>query len=468
MLKSSRRTKVLPARLILLWTSVVLPLVCAIDTIAQDSIPRVVVRWDVVKSVSKTTPTLQVVVNPPLRRGTTVHDGAFQTLHDIGADYVRYVPWLPYPRLGVAELEPPASGKTSWNFSLIDPMTIDFLEATKGHTVVLNFSTIPQWMYKTEKPVPYPDDPDAPVWNYEQGAELRDPSGTEVADYYARMLAWYTKGGFTDELGARHDSGYHYSIPYWEVLNEVDSEHRFSPQGYTLLYDAMASAMAKVQPDMRFVGVSLAIPGQHPDFFEYFLDRRNHKPGIPLDYISYHFYAVPTPDETLEDQQHTVFAQADGFLNTVRYIESIRKRLSPNTGTMINEIGIISADDGLQEEPGHVTKPIPPAYWNLAGAEYAYLFGNLTEIGIDVAGQSQLVGYPTQYPSVSMVSWKDGTPNARVRVLRLLRENFGPGDKIAEITDSAEPYVYGLAFLTKTGTRKLLLINKRNRDISLG
>src|SRR5215467_7812605 len=467
MLQSSRRTKVLPARLILLWASVALLLLCAIDTIAQDSTARVVVRWDVITSTSKTTPTLQVVANPPLRRGTAVHDGAFQTLHDIGADYVRYVPWLPYPRLGVAELEPPKDGKTAWNFSLIDPMTIDFLEATKGHSVVLNFSTIPQWMYKTEKPVSYPDDPDRPVWDYEQGTELRDPSGKEVADYYARLLAWYTKGGFTDELGARRDSGYHYSIPYWEVLNEVDFEHHFSPQAYTRLYDAIVSAMARVQPDTKFVGVSLAIPGQNPEFFEYFLDHKNHKPEIPLDYISYHFYAIPAPDETLDVQQHVVFAQADGFLNTVRYIESIRKRLSPETGTMINEIGIISADDGLQEQPGHVTKPIPDAYWNLAGAEYAYIFGNLAEIGIDVAGESQLVGYPTQYPSVSMVDWKDGKPNSRVWALRLLRENFGPGDKIAEISRSAQPYVYALAVVTKTGGRRLLLVNQRNRDISL-
>jgi hypothetical protein len=454
-------------RLILRCTPATVLLFCAADLGAQDSTPQVVVQWNTIRSVSKTTPTLQVVVNPPLRRGTAVHDGAFQTLHDIGADYIRYVPWLPYPRLGIAELEPPKDGKTSWNFSLIDPMTIDFLDATRGHSVVLNFSTIPQWMYKTEKPVSYPDDPDAPVWDYEQGTELRDPSGKEVADYYARLLAWYTKGGFIDELGARRDSGYHYSIPYWEVLNEVDFEHRFRPQAYTRLYDAIVSAMARVQPETKFVGVSLAIPGQNPDFFEYFLDHKNHKPGIPLDYISYHFYAIPAPDETLDVQQHTVFAQADGFLNTVRYIESIRKRLSPQTGTMINEIGIISADDGLQEQPGHVTKPIPDAYWNLAGAEYAYIFGNLAEIGIDVAGESQLVGYPTQYPSVSMVDWKDGKPNARVWVLRLLRENFAPGDKIVEISTFAPPYVYGLAVVTKTGIRRLLLVNKRNRDVSI-
>ena len=37
------------------------------------------------------------------------------------------------------------------------------------------------------------------------GQRLRDPSFKEVADYYARLLAWYTQGGFTDELapGAR-------------------------------------------------------------------------------------------------------------------------------------------------------------------------------------------------------------------------------------------------------------------------
>ena len=45
------------------------------------------------------------------------------------------------------------------------------------------------------------------MWDYEQGTELRDPSFKEVADYYARLLSWYTKGGFTDELGKRHESG---------------------------------------------------------------------------------------------------------------------------------------------------------------------------------------------------------------------------------------------------------------------
>jgi Glycosyl hydrolases family 39 len=439
---------------------------------AQEAI-KISVHWDQVFRVSQTTPTLQVVVNPPLERGTPVHDNAFKALRDLGADYVRYVPWLPYPKLGVAELEPPKEGATFWDFSAIDPLTIDFLNATKGHSVILNFSTIPQWMYISDKPWIYPADAAQVDWDYEKGTELRDPTMKEVADYYARLLAWYTQGGFTDEFGKRHESKYHYSIPYWEVLNEIEFEHHISPETYTRLYDEVVSAMLKVQPDMKFVGLALATT-TNPHYFEYFLDHNNHKLGIPLDFISYHFYAIPTADQTPEVEQFTYFDQADGFLKTVRYVEAIRKRLSPDTKTTIDELGVISADDTAQDQPGHVAKPIPDSYWNLAGALYAYLFGEMTKIGIDVAGESQLVGFPTQFPSVSMVDWTDGKPNARFWVLKLLHDNFGPGDKLVELESTKpftqdSPYVYTLAFAAHDGKRRVLLVNKRDRpfDVSI-
>ena len=423
-------------------------------------------HWDKVDRVSKTTATLQVVVNPPLRRGSAIHHRVFSELQKLGADYVRYVPWLPYPRLGVAELEPPAGGTTSWDFSLIDPLTIDFLEAGKGHPVVLNFSTIPQWMFRTDKPVTYPQDPEQVTWNYTQGTELRDPSMKELGQYYARLVSWYVNGGFTDESGKRRESGHHYQVNYWEVLNEVDFEHRMTPEQYAARYDAIVSAIRRVAPHMKFVGTALAMPSDQPGFFEYFLNSKNHKRGIPLDAISYHFYATPSADQTPEIQQYTFFEQADRFLATVRYIEAIRQRLSPRTQTQINEIGSISADDGGQDQPGHTVKPIPDSYWNLSGATYAYLFGKLAAMGIDVAGESQLVGYPTQFPSVSMVDWNTGAPNARFRVLELLKSNFAPGDKIVAVS-SGSPYVYGLGFIKPDGQRRLLLVNKRDRDIEL-
>jgi hypothetical protein len=433
---------------------------------AADSLAKVEVQWGKELRVSKTTPTLQVVVNPPLRRGSPIHDRVFQALRDLQADYVRYVPWLPYPKLAVAELEPPREGKTSWDFSLIDPMTIDFLEATTGHPVILNFSTIPQWMFKTEKPVAYPADPDQVIWDYTQGTELRDPSLKELGDYYARLVSWHTQGGFVDEYGKRHDSGHRYKIDYWEVLNEVDFEHTMTPEQYTARYDAIVAAIRRVAPQMKFVGMALAAPSSAPQFFEHFLNPKKHKPGIPLDMISYHFYASPGADQSPEVQQFTFFEQADHFLDVVRFIESIRQRLSPETRTTINEIGAISADDGLQGDPKHVTAPIPNSYWNLAGAMYAYVYAQLARLGVDVAGESQLVGYPTQFPSVTMLDWNTGQPNARYWVLKLLRDNFGPGDKLVA-TSVSIPYVFAQGFLTRGGERKVLLINKRDRTFEL-
>jgi hypothetical protein len=421
---------------------------------------KVTVNWDKVVTASKTTPTLQVVVNPPLRRGSQIHDRVFQALHELGADYVRYVPWLPYPKLGVAELEPPQDGKTSWDFSVIDPMMEDLMNAQTGHSVIINFSTIPQWMFKTEKPVPYPADPDQVTWDYEKGTEFRDASLKEVGDYYARLVSWYTQGGFTDEYGKRHESGHHYKIGYWEVLNEINSEHQMTPQTYTRVYDAIVEAVHRADPQIKFVG--LALGGTSKDYFEYFLNHKNHKPGIPIYMISYHFYAVPSPDETEQGMQYTYWDKADGFLGVVDYIQGIRARLSPETQTDTDELGSISADDTQYDKPGHVAKPIPNSYWNLCGGLYAYLYTELAKRGVEVAGESQLVGYPTQFPSVSMVDWNTGQPNARFWVLKLLVDNFGPGDKLVG-TDLDTPSVYGQAFVTRQGQRKLLLINKRDR-----
>ena len=107
--------------------------------------------------------------------------------------------------------------------------------------------------------------------------------------------------------------------------------------------------------------------------------------------------------------EHTYWEQADRFLNVVSYINGIRERLSPETKIDADELGSISAEDAEQVKPGHVfEKPIPNSYWNLCGAMYAYLYTELAKRGVEVAGESQLVGYPTQFPSVSMVDWETG------------------------------------------------------------
>ena len=416
---------------------------------------KIAIHWDKLTVISNTTPTLQVVVNPSLRPGQPLGTAAYKALKELGADYVRYVPWLPYPKLAVAELEPPTPQKTSWDFSRIDPMTKDFLAATDGHPTVMNFSTTPAWLWKTDKPVKYPDDPNQVVWNYSQGTELRDPSGKELGDYYAQLVSWYVNGGFTDENGAKHESGYHYQFPVWEVLNE--SEHGPTPERYTTLYDAIVSAIHAVSPETKFMGMALGSPSD-PHYFEYFLNHANHKQGIPLDYISYHFYATPTKEQTLDCWQYTFFDEADGFLGKVRYVESIRKRLSPETKTDLDELGAILPTDNTRVD----NVPPPALYWNLAGALYADLFIETSRMQIDIVGESQLIGYPTQYPSVSMMDWTNNQPNARFWVLKLIKDSFHPGDKLVQTSGSTRDMV-AQAFVTPTG-RKLLLVNKRIRE----
>ena len=82
---------------------------------------KVTVNWDKVVTISKTTPTLQVVVNPPLRQGTKIHDRVFQALHELGEDYVRYVPWLPYPSWASPNSNLPKTGRLPGTFPLSTP-----------------------------------------------------------------------------------------------------------------------------------------------------------------------------------------------------------------------------------------------------------------------------------------------------------------------------------------------------------
>ena len=430
-------------------------LLSALNVSAQNTIT---VDWNTQVTISKTTPTLQLVENPMVRPGSTIHGATFKALKELGADYVRYVPWFPYPKMAVAELDPPTRDKTSWNFTYLDSTMQAFMNATEGHSVVINFSTTPAWMWKTDSVVKYPADAYKTCWTYNQGTQLRDTTMKEVSAYFARLLSWYVKGGFTDELGKFHKSGHFYKIPYWEVLNEPDLEHNISPQLYTKMYDAIVMEMKKISPNTKFVGLSVAYT-RNPEYFEHFLNPKNHKPGIPLEGISYHHYSSPSIEEQpLDFYQYTFFEKADAFLEKVRYIENIRKRLAPQTFTMINEIGVILRSP-------EVSGPIADNYWNLAGAMYAHIFLELTKIGIDVAGESQLVGYPTQFPDVSMMNWKNGKPNARYWVLKLLIDNLGAGDKLIS-TNNNSSAIDAQGYKTKEG-RKILLINKINKEIQI-
>jgi hypothetical protein len=81
------------------------------------------------------------------------------------------------------------------------------------------------------------------------------------------------------------------------------------------------------------------------------------------------------------------FSQLNTFIFEIEKIEEIRKSLSPETRTTIDELGGILPDDNTPGAP-----QFPLIYWNAASAFYAYAWAKISRQGIDVIAHSQLVG----------------------------------------------------------------------------
>ena len=152
----------------------------------------------------------------------------------------------------------------------------------------------------------------------------------------------------------------------------------------------------------------------------------------------------------------------------------IRDKLSPSTKLDIDEIGVIlPGDNSDSPDP-------PPIYWNAAAAFFAYLFPQLAIEGVDILGQSQLMGYPPipasqfpanggdplppQFASVSEIDWESGQGNARYWLLKLLIEHFGIGDKIVKTTFTESERFYAQGFVDIQGVNKILIVNKVNNN----
>jgi hypothetical protein len=428
------------------------------------------VDWQTITGVSRTTLTTHLWTAPPLRRGSPIHDKAFKALRDLRADLVRFLPWFSHPRVSVPELYPPTETETYWNFGLLDPFVEDFMAAAEGRPVVANFASIPAWMFTT--PVHVPDDPYETVWDYEQGTELRDPTCTEVAEYFYRIASWYIAGGFTDEHGRRHESGHQYRFGYWEVLCEPDFRG-MPPDVYTRLYDAVVKRLCTLDPQMKFIGLSVTTMCRQPEYFWSFLDPANHAAGIPRDAFSYHFYAMPEVVNPYSPQGNApfahwrdiFFAQAEGFLDQVRFIESIRRRLAPDIKTFVNELGTF-VPDVMNPQPD-----IPDVYWDLSASVQSYLWAQLVALGVDLVGVAEFMDYPGMIPGATLIDWNTGEPNARYRALAVLLDHFGPGDSLVAtgVGDPAAPdsRVHAQGFINPDGARKLLIVNKTPEPVEI-
>jgi hypothetical protein len=176
--------------------------------------------------------------------------------------------------------------------------------AAKGtctHSVAQQLSTMPSWLYVGGFPA---DRLDKDPWAYcggagdnctageetgssykfyEAGSALVDETCQSMARHVARVVGWYTAGGFRDECGHRHASGLHYNWTILSVLNE--NEHGTGQVRYITCFDAIRYQVAKVNPTIQYAGP------EGTDYTDYLLDPANHKgpgPKRAPDQLSIH------------------------------------------------------------------------------------------------------------------------------------------------------------------------------------
>jgi hypothetical protein len=98
----------------------------------------------------------------------------------------------------------------------------------------MNFSTSPAWLFKTDKPVTYPADPNQ-VFGTTPGNRTARSHRQGVGRLLRAAGELVCQRRIHRRERRRHESGYHYKFPVWEVLNEVDYEHKMTPEQYTTL-----------------------------------------------------------------------------------------------------------------------------------------------------------------------------------------------------------------------------------------
>ena len=111
---------------------------------------------------------------------------------------------------------------------------------------------------------------------------------------------------------------------------------------------------------------------------------------------------------------------------------------------------------------------IPHLYWNAASALYRLSFHRPLQAGSG-CGRRVAAGWVSvaisQRFNDRLQQWQ---PNARYWVLKLIKDNFHPGDTLVDTTNlpGPPPDIAAQGFLTPAG-KKILVVNKRNYEVTV-
>lgn len=369
---------------------------------------------------------------------------------------------------------------TYWNFTLLDQFLSDFWDAVDGNSSapIINFSTEPTWLYDPND-YSWPGNADTPNYGYDRGTAAT-VNHTALGEYYGRLYSYFIRNQMTDEAGITHvRSGAPLDIRMLEVFNEVDYEHGYTPDTYTLSFDAVVRGVrAAADPGKRIKFVGLNLPNIDDQeklvtWATYFLNHSNHAADTVdgLNFVGYHCY--PTnggygPDPSTFSR---LFDYVDTVVENVLAVDRVIAALSPDTLTVLDETG--TDMDGVLG-PGSPPDD-SPRYWVAAAGYFAYMFARITNASTSVVqiGASQLMDAPGQEPSVTLLDWSTGRGTARAWVVPLLAQSITLGSVFVETasasvgSDSPDAlFAVGVETPDKSAKRALL-VNKRNAFVDV-
>jgi hypothetical protein len=96
-------------------------------------------------------------------------------------------------------------------------------------------------------------------------------------------------------------------------------------------------------------------------------------------------------------------------------------------------------------------------------------FGKFAQLGYKIVGQDQLIGgpFPDNFPSVTMLDWDSGQPNAKYYSVQMLAA-LGTGPKhLMPTNQSGSSNIFALGMVVEGEGRKLLVVSKSEHPQSV-
>lgn len=367
----------------------------------------------------------------------------------------------------IVEPYPPEHEAYKWDFSQLDKKVLDELENCDRETFVFNLRTCPPWMLDKSKA--------APLFPNTSGVVI-DKTYQQLADFCARIVGWYNKGGFTDEKGIFHKSGHFLNIRYWEILNEQDEGESAiyirSGREYAKAYDAIVRAIKKIEPGVYCGGPAQScVPTEKHDltYVKEFLENVEER----VDFVAIHYYSDQSGLLTPEGVKRSNLDLTDKSYEK-HYMESIDdiSNYFLKTVELVKKYGdipirISETNVCLGNKFDHPLSMGEFSQGSFGTAWFGYLFKAASMTGINVLQQFQFYCPVNRSQHLknymSMVNNTNGEPHLTYWMIKALSEFFSAGGVVVENSFSGDIEVLAVKY-SELNKMVLLVINKAIPD----